>query len=73
MNNIDDKILDLIQSENGVYTPKGGTRHSKSIKKEEEEKPLPDNIMNFFSGIDIGLSFLEGVDKRVKRMMKLKE
>ena len=68
----DKEIVDLVPGEGGVYSTES-TRHSKSIKKEEEEKPLPDNIMNFFSGIDIGLSFLEGVDKRVKRMMKLKE
>lgn len=66
------EIVDLVPGKGGVYTPKGGTHHSKPIK-EEEEKPLPDNVMNFFSGIDMGLQFLEGVDKRVKRMMKLKE
>ena len=67
----DKEIVDLVPGEGGVYSTES-TRHSKPIK-EEEEKPLPDNIKNFFSGIDIGLSFLEGVDKRVKRMMKLKD
>lgn len=67
----DKEIVDLVPGEGGVYSTES-TRHSKPIKK-EEEKPLPDNVMNFFSGIDMGLQFLEGVDKRVKRMMKLKE
>lgn len=68
----DKEIVDLVPGEGGVYSTES-TRHSKPIKKEEEEKPLPDNVMNFFLGIDVGLQFLEGVDKRVKRMMKLKE
>ena len=67
----DKEIVDLVPGEGGVYTPKGGTHHTESQKESKEE--IPDNIKNFFSGIDIGLSFLEGVDKRVKRMMKLKD
>ena len=44
----DKEIVDLVPGEGGVYST-GSTRHSKPIKK-EEEKPLPDNVMNFFSG-----------------------
>lgn len=73
MSKHEQEIVDLVPSEDGVYSPKG-TRHNhkKEVKEEQKEKPLPDNVVNFFSGIDMGLQFLEGIDKRISRMLKLK-
>lgn len=70
------EIVDLIPSEDGVYSTKG-TRHltttkKKASKPEKIEKTYK-NMNDFFEGMDAGLSFLEGMDSRLKRLMKIKK
>jgi hypothetical protein len=68
-------IVDLIPSEDGVYSTKD-TRHlttvKKKVSKEKEVKKTYKNMDDFFEGVDAGLDFLEGMDKRLKRILKLR-
>lgn len=64
------EIVDLVPSEGGVYSTES-TRHSKP-KVKLESKKKNDNVEQLFEGMDLGLDFVEGISKRISRLMKLK-
>lgn len=64
------EIVDLVPGEGGVYSTES-TRHSKP-KTKPESKKKNDNVKQFFEGMDSGLDFVEEINKRVTRIMKLK-
>ena len=66
----DKEIVDLVPGEGGVYTPKGGTHHS---KPQDKPKKKNDNMKQLFEGMDLGLDFVEGMSKRIGRLLKLKD
>lgn len=75
------EIVDLIPSEGGVYSIE--SRHHPVLKKRDSKFPKPkyvkhapvsrENIDEFFDGMDVGLDFLEGMQKRIGRMLKLRD
>lgn len=62
-------IIDLVPDDEGIYGPKD-IQIKPKIRKKKEYKS--NNVDEFFEGIDVGLDFVEGMQKRVKRMMGLK-
>ena len=75
MNKENDNIVDLVPSKDGVYEPKGSTSHPVQVK--EEPKPTgkrgPNQLGDFLAGLDAGLDFVEGIEKRAARLLKLKK
>ena len=66
-----EEIVDLIPSEDGVYSTE--SRHCPVPIKDEKPKKANKNLEEFFDGMDIGLEFVEGMSKRVSRMLKLRD
>lgn len=73
-------IIDLVQGSDGSYEVKErGLVKAKPIKKnypvpkQPKQQKRNENVESFFQGMDLGLDFLEGVSKRVTRIMKLRK
>lgn len=70
-------IIDLVQGSDGSYEVK--ERSVVVAKPKKKNYPVPkqqkknENVESFFQGMDLGLDFLEGVSKRVNRIMKLRD
>lgn len=71
----DDNIIDLKPGKDGVYSEEGKHRPMPvPVKgKKKTQKPNTDNMNQFFTGMDLGLDFVEGMQKRINRIMKLKK
>lgn len=69
-------IVDLVQDSDGSYTvaEKKVVRSSYPVSKQQPKKPnrRNENVEQFLSGMDIGLDFMEGLSKRVDRILKLR-
>lgn len=73
-NKKEQEIVDLVPSKGGVYSTKS-THHSKLKEEKQIEKPkkVYENMDEFFNGMDAGLDFVEGMSKRISRMLKLRD
>lgn len=71
----DKDVIDLVPDNDGTYGLKNVPMKIKQSKKKVEQVSQLKEVNNmgeFFRGIDLGLDFIEGMQKRVKRMTKLK-
>lgn len=70
-------IIDLVQGSDGSYEVKETALvKAKPIKKNypvPKPKKRNENVESFFQGMDLGLDFVEGVSKRVNRILKLRD
>ncbi len=74
------EIIDLVPCGDGTYTTKEEKHKSVPIKVEKPKiqkqytgvkPPNRDNMDQLFMGMDIGLEFVESMEKRIKRIRKL--
>lgn len=71
-------IVDLVQGSDGSYTipaeKQKVVRSTYPVPKQQPKKQNKqnDNVAQFLSGMDVGLDFMEGLSKRVDRILKLK-
>ena len=68
----DNAIVDLVPNQEGVYVTKDVATHRPEQVKQPKEKEYTrgtNNLGAFLEGLDGGLDLLEGLDKRVERML----
>jgi hypothetical protein len=67
--------ITLVKGEDGVYSEEDKPYfHSPIIRESKKKKEYKsDNVEEFFAGIDAGLDFVEGMNKRIKRMLKIRQ
>lgn len=62
-------VVDLVQGKDGIYCAE-----NTPVKiKVNQQKKLNNNMDQFFNGMDLGLDFVEGMQRRVKRILKLRD
>jgi len=63
-------IIDLEQDNEGVYSPK----KVPALKNSRDTIAVvqKSNMDEFFEGMDLGMQFVEGVSKRINKLMKFK-
>lgn len=70
------KTIELVKNDEGVYVPKNEVNKSKNEMKKfnnvnNRKVDSENRIKALLDGVDIGLSFFEELDKRIKRAKRL--
>ena len=75
MSKENDNIVDLVPTQDGGYAPKD-IHHPVQVKNKEPQptgKRGTNQLGDFLAGLDAGLDFVEGIEKRAERLLKLKK
>ena len=75
------KIVDLVVSEDGSYSPEGIKTKSTKVKAVSKPKSIEHNkpkyiqsneVDEFLAGMDVGLDLIDNILPRVNRILKLR-